>query len=83
MESISSGMNFLKRRFSSQDIADEDKANGVQAQSNPPAPSNLPSLSTFSFAGFANKVSSTIRLVKILSIFDFIKFKLNLKKIYI
>ncbi|VDM44051.1 unnamed protein product [Toxocara canis] len=59
MESFSSGMNFLKRRFSSQDMGDEDKPpvsqSSVNAQNGPPPPP-----SSFSLAGLANKVSSTI-----------------------
>ncbi|MFH4973296.1 hypothetical protein AB6A40_000005 [Gnathostoma spinigerum] len=59
MESISSGMNYLKRRFSSQDLADEEKPTPTQAQHSS-VQSGPPTVIPFSLAGLANKVSSTI-----------------------
>lgn len=79
MESISSGVNFLRRRFSSQDIEDDDKSmsvssvggRGSQQQqthhqhhfSNTLSQAQNGPPDSFSFAGLANKVSSAIRSV--------------------
>uniref|UniRef100_A0A0M3HYY8 ATP-grasp domain-containing protein n=1 Tax=Ascaris lumbricoides TaxID=6252 RepID=A0A0M3HYY8_ASCLU len=60
MESFSSGMNFLKRRFSSQDMGDEGKPQLAQNPSNTKSGPPPPPPSSFSLAGLANKVSSTI-----------------------
>ncbi|VDK73759.1 unnamed protein product [Gongylonema pulchrum] len=69
MESISSGVNFLRRRFSSQDIEDDDRTvpttvggHGHQQHSSSSSTQvqNGPPPSTFSLAGLANKVSSAI-----------------------
>ncbi|VBB26816.1 unnamed protein product [Acanthocheilonema viteae] len=75
MESISSGVNFLRRRFSSQDIAEDDKTmstsslsgRGPQQQKHYQQHSSNTSSqiqngppNSFSLAGLANKVSSAI-----------------------
>ncbi|VDM96200.1 unnamed protein product [Thelazia callipaeda] len=72
MESISSGVNFLRRRFSSQDFEEENKTGSPtilnsrtqqqqqQSQQQPPYAQNGPPSSSFSLAGLANKVSSAI-----------------------
>uniref|UniRef100_A0A0N5AF13 ATP-grasp domain-containing protein n=1 Tax=Syphacia muris TaxID=451379 RepID=A0A0N5AF13_9BILA len=69
MESITSGMNFLKRRFSSQDSCDDKiapvstntaTANASGQQTNSNQSTGFPLTSGFSFSNIANKVSSTI-----------------------
>lgn len=72
MESISSGVSFLRRRFSSQDIEDDDKSMTTsvlggysqhQQQQSLNTSSHIlngPPPSSFSLASFANKVSSAI-----------------------